>query len=104
MKNKKVLIFLFIGLAIMGVMLYFIGIDEVIEALKLSNLWLVLLAILIQIFTYFLYTWRWNIINKTADMDLGIKKSLPMVLVSLAVNNITPSGRDTSNLKTLLLL
>ena len=93
MKNKKVLIFLFIGLAIMGVMLYFIGIDEVIEALKLSNLWLVLLAIVIQIFTYFLYTWRWNIINKTADMDLGIKKSLPMVLVSLAVNNITPSGR-----------
>ncbi len=93
MKNKKVLIFLFIGLAIMGVMLYFIGIDEVIEALKLSNLWLVLLAIVLQIFTYFLYTWRWNIINKTADMDLGIKKSLPMVLVSLAVNNITPSGR-----------
>ena len=93
MKNKKVLIFLFIGLAIMGVMLYFIGIDEVIEVLKLSNLWLVLLAIVLQIFTYFLYTWRWNIINKTADMDLGIKKSLPMVLVSLAVNNITPSGR-----------
>ena len=74
-------------------MLYFIGIDEVIEALKLSNLWLVLLAIVIQIFTYFLYTWRWNIINKTANMDLGMKKSLPMVLVSLAVNNITPSGR-----------
>ena len=93
MKNKKVLIFLLFGLAIMAVMLYFIGIDEVIEALKLSNLWLVLLAIVIQIFTYFLYTWRWNIINKTADMDLGIKKSLPMVLVSLAVNNITPSGR-----------
>ena len=93
MKNKKVLIFLFVGLAIMAVMLYFIGIEEVIEALKESNLWLVLLAIVIQIFTYFLYTWRWNIINKTADMDLGIKKSLPMVLVSLAVNNITPSGR-----------
>ena len=93
MKNKKVLIFLLFGLAIMGVMLYFIGIDEVIEALKLSNLWLVFLAIAIQIFTYFLYTWRWNIINKTANMNLGIKKSLPMVLVSLAVNNITPSGR-----------
>ena len=93
MKNKKVLIFLLFGLLIMAVMLYFIGIDEVIEALKLSNLWLVLLAIVIQIFTYFLYTWRWNIINKTADMDLGIKRSLPMVLVSLAVNNITPSGR-----------
>lgn len=93
MKNKKVIIFLFVGLAIMAVMLYLIGIEEVIETLKLSNLWLVFLAIVIQFFTYFLYTWRWNIINKTADMDLGIKKSLPLVLVSLAVNNITPSGR-----------
>ena len=47
MKNKKVLIFLLVGLAIMAVMLYFIGIGEVIEALKESNLWLVLLAIVI---------------------------------------------------------
>ncbi len=93
MKNKKVLIFLIVGLAIMGVMLYYIGIGEVIDALKVSNLWFVLLAVLLQIFTYFLYTLRWHIINKTADMSLGIRKLLPMVLVSLAVNNITPSGR-----------
>ena len=93
MKNKKVIIFLIFGLAIMVAMLYFIGIDEVIKALELSNLWFVLLAIVLQIFTYFLYTWRWSIINKTADMDLGIRKLIPMVLVSLAVNNITPSGR-----------
>ena len=77
----------------MGVMLYYIGIDDVIKALEQSNLWLVLLAFLIQIFTYFLYTWRWHIINKTANMSLGIKRLFPMVLVSLAVNNITPSGR-----------
>jgi uncharacterized protein (TIRG00374 family) len=93
MKNKKVIIFFIIGLAIMGVMLYYIGIDEVLEDLKQSNLWFVLLAVLLQVFTYFLYTWRWHIINNAADMSLGIKKLLPMVLVSLAVNNITPSGR-----------
>jgi uncharacterized protein (TIRG00374 family) len=93
MKNKKLIVFLLFGLAIMGAMLYFIGIDEVIEALKLSNLWFDLLAIVLQFFTYFLYTWRWSIINKTADMNLGIRKLIPMVLVSLAVNNITPSGR-----------
>ena len=93
MKNKKLIIFLIFGLAIMVAMIYFIGIDDVIEALKLSNLWFVLLAIILQFFTYFLYTWRWSIINKTADMNLGIKKLIPMVLVSLAVNNITPSGR-----------
>lgn len=93
MISKKVIIFFFVGLGILGVMLYFIGIDDVIEALKLSNLWLVLLAVIIQIFTYFLYTLRWSIVNKTVDMNLGIKKLLPMILVSLTVNNITPSGR-----------
>ena len=65
MKNKKVVVLLIFGVAIMIAMLYFIGIEEVIDALEESNLWYVLLAILIQIFTYFLYTWRWNIINKT---------------------------------------
>ena len=93
MLSKKVIIFFILGLGILGVMLYFIGIDEVLEALRLSNLWLVLLAVLIQIFTYFLYTMRWSIVNKTVDMNLGVKKLLPMILVSLAVNNITPSGR-----------
>ncbi|ADC47873.1 hypothetical protein mru_2023 [Methanobrevibacter ruminantium M1] len=93
MKNKKLIIFLIFGLAIMAAMLYFIGIDQVVDALKYSNLWFVLLAVLLQIFTYFLYTWRWQIINKSAGMTLGIWKLLPMVLVSLAVNNITPSGR-----------
>ena len=93
MKNKKIIVFFIVGLAIMGVMLYYIGIEEVLEALKESNLWFVLLAVLLQFFTYFLYAWRWHIINNAANMSLGVKRLLPMVLVSLAVNNITPSGR-----------
>lgn len=93
MKVGRLVIFLLFGLAIMGGMLYFIGIDEVIKDLMLSNLWFVLLAVILQFVTYFLYTLRWQIINKTANIDLGIRKLLPMVLVSLAVNNITPSGR-----------
>ena len=91
--DKKIIVFFGFGLLIMAVMLYFIGIDEVIADLKMSDLRFVLLAVALQIFAYFLYTLRWSIINKTADMDLGIKKLLPMVMVSLAVNNITPSGR-----------
>ena len=93
MKVGRLVIFLLFGLAIMGGMLYFIGIDEVIKDLMLSNLWFVLLAVILQFVAYFLYTLRWQIINKTANIDLGIRKLLPMVLVSLAVNNITPSGR-----------
>lgn len=92
MKHKS-WIFLAVGLIIMALMLWFIGIDNVFLALKIANLWFILLAVLLQCFTYYLYTIRWEIINKIADIDLGIKKLIPMVLVSLAVNNITPSGR-----------
>ena len=91
--DKKTIIFLVVSLAILAVMLYFIGIDQVIDALKVANMTYIVLAIIAQIFTYFLYALRWQILNKLADMDVSIKKLIPMVLVGLAVNNITPSGR-----------
>lgn len=92
MKHKTA-IFLVIGLIIMGIMLYFIGIDQVIITLRMANVYYVLLAILTQILTYYLFALRWNIINKIADINISIKNILPMVLVGMAVNNITPSGR-----------
>ena len=91
--DRKTLFFLGISILILIVMLWFVGIDEVIDALKLANMTIILLAILAQIFTYFLYTLRWQVLNKLADMDVSIRELLPMVLVGLAVNNITPSGR-----------
>ncbi|MDR2967968.1 MAG: UPF0104 family protein [Methanobacteriaceae archaeon] len=89
----KTAIFLIIGIIIMAVMLYFIGIDEVIEALKIANFWYILLAIIFQIFTYYLLALRWNIVNKIANIDVGIENILPMLLVGLSINNVTPSGR-----------
>lgn len=91
--DKKTLFFLLISVAILLVMLYFVGIDQVISALKIAKIELIALAIAAQVFTYFLYTLRWQILNKVADMDVSIRELLPMVLVGLAVNNITPSGR-----------
>lgn len=91
--DRKTILLLGISVIILVIMLWFVGIDKVIDALKIANLWFIVLAILTQIFTYFLYTLRWEILNKLADMDVGIKKLLPIVLVGLAVNNITPSGR-----------
>ena len=91
--DKKTIIFLGISILILFIMLYFVGIDQVIEALKVANLYIIALAIVVQVFTYFLYTLRWQILVRLADMDVSIKKLIPMVLVSLAVNNITPSGR-----------
>lgn len=92
MKHKTI-IFSLVSLIIMGVMLWFIGIDDIIDALKIANLWFILVAVFIQIFTYYLYTLRWKIINEMVDINVGIKKLIPIMLVGLCINNITPSGR-----------
>ena len=93
MKNRYTILLLIVGVGIMLAMLYFIGLEDVLSALAMSNLYLVLLAILVQIFTYYLYTFRWYLINESAGINKGVRELLPMVMVSLAVNNLTPSGR-----------
>ena len=91
--DRKTILLMGFSILILLIMLYFVGINQVIDALKIANLGIIGLAILAQIFTYFLYTWRWQILNKIAGIDVSIKELLPMILVGLAVNNITPSGR-----------
>ena len=91
--DKKTLFFMGISILILVVMLYFVGLDQVISALKMAKLELIGIAIAMQVFTYYLYTLRWKILNGVANINSGIKELLPMVLVGLAVNNITPSGR-----------
>ena len=91
--DKKSIFFLGISILILIVMLWFVGIDQVIDSLKMAKLEYIALAIAMQVFTYYLYTLRWKILNNLVDINTGIKKLLPMVLVGLAVNNITPSGR-----------
>lgn len=91
--DKKSVFFLGISILILIVMLYFVGIDKVIEALKVAKIEYIIIAIAMQIFTYYLYTLRWKILNNLVNIKTSIIKLLPMVLVGLAINNITPSGR-----------
>ena len=91
--DKKTIIFFALSIVILLVMLYFVGIDEVLNALKDANLTLIALAIGLQFVSFFLYALRWKILNDIANLECDIPKLFPMVLVGLAVNNITPSGR-----------
>lgn len=91
--DKKSAFFIILSIVILAAMLYFIGIDKVIDAVKNANLAIIGFAILVQIGTYFLYTYRWKIVNNIADINVGFRKLFPIVMVGLAVNNITPSGR-----------
>ncbi|WP_296875630.1 UPF0104 family protein [uncultured Methanobrevibacter sp.] len=91
--DKRSAFFIVFSIVILIVMVYFVGIDNLIETLKDADLNLVALAVVMQIFTYFLYTLRWKILNNLADINVGFRKLLPIMMVGLAVNNITPSGR-----------
>jgi hypothetical protein len=91
--DKKTIFFLGISILILAIMLYFVGIDQVISALKMAKLEYIGIAIVMQVFTYYLYTLRWQILNNMAKISASIKTLLPMTLVGLAINNITPSGR-----------
>ncbi len=91
--DKKSAIFIIVSFLILIVMFYFIGIENILDALKTANLALIALAIGIQIFTYFLYTLRWKLVNDSVNIRSSFRSLLPMMMVGLAVNNITPSGR-----------
>ena len=94
--DKRSAIFIIVSFIILIVMLYLIGIDNIINALKHANLSLIALAILLQFIAYFLYTLRWKLINSSVDINVSFKSLLPIMMVGLAVNNITPSGRGGS--------
>ena len=53
--DKKSAFFIILSIAILAVMLYLIGIDKLIDAIKDANLLILGVAVLIQIGTYFLY-------------------------------------------------
>ena len=91
--DKKSAIFIIVSFLILIVMFHFIGIENIIDALKTANLGLIALAIFIQIFTYFLYTLRWKLVNDAVNIKVSFRSLFPMMMVGLAVNNITPSGR-----------
>ena len=91
--DKRTLIFLSVSILIFLAMLAIIGVDKIFDALKTADLRYIVVAIALQLITFLLYNLRWQLLNKQANIDIGFKKLLPITMVGLAINNITPSGR-----------
>lgn len=92
MKNKT-WIFLLVGIGILALLVLFIGPAKIVEALEMANPWYVTIALAIQFLLFGLWTERWSI--NIEAVGIAVKKTalLPMLLVGMAVNNITPSAR-----------
>ena len=92
MRNKA-LILMAAGIGILIAMIMFIGPGKIENAIRMANIWYIILAIIIQIITYALWTLRWFITTKAVGISVKKWHLFPMLMVGLAVNNITPSAR-----------
>lgn len=92
MRNKA-LILMAAGIGILIAMIMFIGPGKIENAIRMANIWYIILAIIIQIITYALWTLRWSITTKAVGISVKKWHLFPMLMVGLAVNNITPSAR-----------
>lgn len=93
MDYKKVFGLLLVGIIILAAMIFFIGPGEIMTALKQANIYYVLLAVILQFIIMGLWDIKWSVLLTGLDIP---HKKLPlfaMLLVGLAVNNLTPSGR-----------
>ena len=91
--NHKTVTLLLVGIGILALMVFFIGPVKIESALKNANPWYVALAIVIQFLIYGLWTERWSITIKSLHISIKKRHIFPMLMVGLAVNNITPSAR-----------
>ncbi len=92
MKHSTLLLAL-VGIGILIGMILIIGPSKIISAVELANPWYLILAVLIQFAIYGLWTQRWAININSVDISIKKFHLLPMLLVGMAINNITPSGR-----------
>ncbi len=91
--KHKTLILMLAGIGVLGLMVLFIGPEKIESAIQQSNPWYLALAVIIQLVIYGLWTERWSITTSSLDISIKRRNLLPMLLVGLALNNITPSGR-----------
>jgi glycosyltransferase 2 family protein len=91
--KHKTLILMLVGIGVLGLMVLFIGPEQIESAIQQSNPWYLALAVIIQLAIYGLWTERWAITTSSLDISIKRRHLLPMLLVGLAINNITPSGR-----------
>jgi uncharacterized protein (TIRG00374 family) len=89
----KALILILVGIGILTTMVLFIGPSKIEDAIKLADPWYIALAIVLQFVTYGLWTLRWSINIQAVGLSVKKLHLFPMLMVGLAVNNITPSAR-----------
>ena len=91
--NYKTIVLLLVGIGILAAMVLYIGPGQIESAWKTANPWYVALAVAIQFIIYAMWNQRWAITIHSLQISIKKRHIFPMLMVGLAVNNITPSAR-----------
>ncbi|MCL2687012.1 MAG: UPF0104 family protein [Methanobrevibacter sp.] len=103
-ENKKNIIISFIIVfGLIFAILMLAGINEVIATLKKTNLWILGLTIIIQIFVYIIWAFRWKLILDKMDQAPNFLNVLGILMTSVFGNNITPGSIGGEPLRAYLL-
>jgi glycosyltransferase 2 family protein len=90
--RHKTLLLMLLGIEILVLMILFIGPSKIEDALKMADFWYVLLAIVLQFAIYAVWTERWSITTSSLNISVRRRILLPILLVGLSINNLTPSA------------
>ena len=92
MKHSTLILSL-VGIGILVAMVLIIGPSKIVSAVELANPWYLILAVLIQFAIYGFWTQRWAINVNSVNINVKKLHLFPMLMVGLAINNLTPSAR-----------
>ncbi len=91
--RHSTLILAVVGIGILAAMILYIGPVKIANAVALANPWYLALAVLIQFSIYGFWTQRWAINVKSVNISIKKIHLFLILMVGLAINNITPSAR-----------
>ncbi|MCD7781778.1 MAG: UPF0104 family protein [Methanosphaera sp.] len=94
MNYKRIIGLLGIGVVILAIMIFYIGPEEILEAFQQADMSYVLIALILQFIVMSLWVTKWGILCDTLDIAHKNISLFAMMLVGLAINNLTPSGRS----------
>lgn len=93
MKKRNIFFLLLFGILVVVVMVWIVGPEEIMSAVKSADPFYIALAVISQFATLALLTIRWGLIINSLDIEVPKRELFPMLLVGMMINNITPSGR-----------
>ncbi|MDI9614814.1 UPF0104 family protein [Methanothermobacter sp.] len=92
MKHKGAIL-IAIGVLALAVMIFVIGPGEIEEALRRADPLYVIMAVALEFIILGLFTVRWAITTGAVSINIKKRHLFPMLLVGMAINNLTPSAR-----------